>query len=150
MLLLRGASLSQFEEQKAYAQKLFGEGRAGEAVARAKVLNRMMADDLDVYALLVDGHRQLGNLDEAEKAANWMLHLRPSDPRSLMRAADLRVDFGMHDSALQLLRNVYQITPETDRTARLAVLRRVQHVYEKMNRPEDAARYRAEIERLSK
>lgn len=150
MLLLRGASPSLYEEQKAVAQKLFAEGRVEDALIRAKVLNRLMADDLDVYGLLVDAYRQTGNLEEAEKAANWMLQLRPGDSRSLLRAADLRADFGLYDASLQLLREVYSRTPNTDRQALVTVLRRVQSVYAKMKRPEDVARYQAEIERLSK
>lgn len=91
-----------FSTGKAEARALLTKGQFKEAVARATALNKQMPDDLDTYALLVDGYRGLGKPEEAEKAADWMLRLRPTDIRSLRAAALLREDFGDLNGAMDM------------------------------------------------
>ena len=47
-----------------------------------------------VYGFLVDAYAELGDYAEAEKAAQWMLDLRPGNVPGLTRAAYLRELFG--------------------------------------------------------
>ena len=64
-------------------------------------LNKRMPDDVLVYGFLTDANVELGNYEEAEKACNWMLKLRPGNIPALTRAAFLR-DF----SAMWMVRRI--------------------------------------------
>ena len=47
-----------------------------------------------VYGLLTDANVELGNYNDAETSAQWMLNLRPGNLPALIRAARLRELFG--------------------------------------------------------
>jgi len=71
------------------------------ALEEAKALQGRMPDDLLTYAFLTDAHVELGNYEEAEKAAQWLLDLRPGNLAGLTRGAYLRELFGDIDGALE-------------------------------------------------
>jgi tetratricopeptide (TPR) repeat protein len=105
-------------------------GRHEFAAARdaATALNKRMPDDVLVYGFLTDANAELGNYDEAEKAAQWMLDLRPGNLPGLTRAAYLRELFGDVDGSLDLMNMAYQSTPPTEVEDRAWILTQMGHL----------------------
>ena len=56
----------------------------------------------------------MGDYDEAEKAAQWMLDLRPGNMPGLIEGASLRKLYGDVDGALDFLNQAYQQTPPSE------------------------------------
>jgi len=90
---------------------LLGKHEFLQALEAARVLNKRMPDDVTVYGFFADANAELGNYDDAEKAANWMLRLRPGNIPGLTRAAYLRELFGDLEGALDLMNMAFQSTP---------------------------------------
>jgi tetratricopeptide (TPR) repeat protein len=105
-------------------------GRHEFAAARdaATALNKRMPDDVLVYGFLTDANAELGNYNEAEKAAQWMLDLRPGNLPGVTRAAYLRELFGDVDGALDLMNMAYQSTPPTEVEDRAWILTQMAHL----------------------
>jgi tetratricopeptide (TPR) repeat protein len=105
-------------------------GRHEFAAAReaATALNKRVPDDVLVYGFLTDANAELGNYDEAEKAAQWMLDLRPGNLPGITRAAYLRELFGDVDGALELMGMAYQSTPPTEVEDRAWILTQMGHL----------------------
>lgn len=107
---------------------LLGKHEFAQALERAKALNRKVPDDVLVYGFLTDAHVELGQYDEAEKAAQWMLDLRPGNLPGLTRAAYLRELFGDVEGALDLMHSVYGRTPATEVEDRAWILTQMAHL----------------------
>ena len=105
-------------------------GRHEFATARdaATALNQRVADDVLIYGFLTDANAELGNYDEAEKAGQWMLDLRPGNLPGITRAAYLRELFGDVDGALELMGMAYQSTPPTEVEDRAWILTQMGHL----------------------
>ena len=123
-------------------------GKYDEALQTGRKLTREMPDELDPLGLLVDSARLLGKAKEAEDAADWMLHLRPEDPRSLWRAATLREDLGDLIGAEAALVDCYKRVLKTDLFMRATLLTQMARVRAKFGRVEDAPKYLGEAKRL--
>jgi tetratricopeptide (TPR) repeat protein len=110
-----------FEALKAQVEVLLGQRRWAEARERARVLNRRMPDDVPVYGYISEAAFELGDYDEAEESAQWMLDLRPSNTLGLVRGAELRAVYGDSRGALDFYNQVYQeISPhEVEQIARV-------------------------------
>ena len=81
-----------------------------------------------VYGFLVDGYVELGRYAEAEKAAQWMLDLRPGNIPGLTRAAHLRELFGDHAGAVELLDTAYRRTAASEVEDRAWILTQIAHL----------------------
>ena len=92
------------------ARLLLAQGDASKALEAARQCNRNMPDDLDAYAVIVDAALMLDRVEEAERAAQWMLNLRPEDVRSLMRGAAVREALKDYDGAVQMLTDAFART----------------------------------------
>jgi tetratricopeptide (TPR) repeat protein len=114
--------------EKARVWVLLGKHEFAQALEAAKVLNKRVPDDLLVYAYLTDANAELGNYDEAEKAANWMLKLRPGNIAGLTRAAYLREIFGDTAGSLELMEMAYQSTPPAELEERAWILTQMAHL----------------------
>ena len=73
---------------------LLGNHEFAAAVEKATALNKRAPDDVMVWGFLTDANVELGNYADAEKAAQWMLNLRPRNLPAMTRAAYLRELFG--------------------------------------------------------
>ena len=127
---------------------LLASGKYEAALATGRTLTREMPDELDPLGLVVDSARLQGKAKEAEEAANWMLHLRPEDPRSLWRAATLREDFGDLIGAEEAVIDCYKRVPKTDLFQRATLLTQMARLQVKSGRVEDAPKYLEEAKRL--
>lgn len=92
-----------FEGLKARTWLLLGQHRFAEALELARKLNQKMPDDVLVYGFVADACIELGQYAEAEKAAQWMLDLRPGNIAGLTRGSYLRELFGDVDGAIDLM-----------------------------------------------
>jgi len=121
-------SPDNYEGLKVRAWTLLGRHRFAEALELAEKLNRRMPDDVLVYGLLVDAHNELGNYEAAEKAAQWMLNLRPGNVPGLTRAAYLRELWGDLDGAREFMLQAYQRTDPNEKEDRAWILTQAAHL----------------------
>ena len=94
----------------------------------AQALNAQIPDDVLVYGYLADAYIELGRYDEAEKAAQWMLDLRPGNVPALTRAAYLRELFGDVEGAIELMQLAYNRTPQTEVEDRAWIATQLAHL----------------------
>ena len=83
-------SPDNYEARKVQAWLFLGRHEFQKALDIASRLNQKNPDDISVYGYLADANAELGNYQQAEKAAQWMLNLRPGNIAGLTRAAYLR------------------------------------------------------------
>ncbi len=103
-----------FEAQKAQVSILLGRQEFAQALEQANALNRKAPDDVPVYGYIAEAAIGLGDYDEAEKAAQWMLDLRPGNVPGLIEGASLRKLYGDIEGALDFLSQAYQQTPPNE------------------------------------
>ncbi len=117
-----------FAGQKIQVWVLLGQHEFERALEKAKALNRRAPDDVMVYGLLTDAHVELGDYEAAEKAAQWMLDLRPGNLPGVTRGAYLRELFGDIDGALEWMRRAYEQTYFNENEERAWLLTQVAHL----------------------
>jgi Flp pilus assembly protein TadD len=119
---------NNFDAEKIQVSILLGEHKYPAALEAAQALNKRVPDDVMVYGLLADADMELGNYNDAETAAQWMLNLRPGNLPALTRAAHLREIFGDTEGANELLEMAYQSTPPTESGERAWILTQMGHL----------------------
>ena len=129
-----------FEALKVRTWSLLGQHRFVEALELATTLNTKVPDDLMVYGMLTDASIELGNYDDAEKSAQWMLDLRPGNIPALTRAAYLRELFGDIEGAIELMQAAFGRMPYQETEDRAWVLTQIGHLELIRQRPADAER----------
>ena len=117
-----------FEGLRAQTWLLLGRHEFARALEIARGLNKKAPDDVLVYGFLTDANVELGNYDDAEHAAQWMLDLRPGNLPGLTRAAYLRELFGDVDGALELMVMAYQSTPPAQTEDCAWILTQIAHL----------------------
>ena len=85
----------------------------------AKDLHQHNPDDATVHGYLARAYIGLGNYQDAEASAQWMLNLQPFNVPGLLIAAQLREHYGDPEGALEALNRAYAETPPGE-TAELA------------------------------
>ena len=93
-----------------------------------------------VYGMLTDARIELGNYDDAEKSAQWMLDLRPGNIPALTRAAYLRELFGDIEGAIELMQAAFGRMPYQETEDRAWVLTQIGHLELIRQHPADAER----------
>src|SRR5436190_12433266 len=114
--------------EKIHVWLLLGRHEFAAALDAAKALNKRVPDDVLIYGFLTDANAELGNYKEAERAAQWMLDLRPGNLPGTTRAAYLRELFGDVDGALELMNMAYQSTPPSEAEDRAWILSQIGHL----------------------
>jgi tetratricopeptide (TPR) repeat protein len=146
--LISRADPKSFERGKLEAALLVERGQPRAALDAAMALNRRAPDDLEVYGVMADAYRGLGNLAEAVKAVQWMLDLRPDEISGRLRAADLRDAYGDSNGASEMLADIYHRIGAADAPARAAVLTRLARLSLRAGKREEGLRMRDEALRL--
>ena len=121
-------SPGNFDGERTAVWLLLGKHEFPAALEKAKELDKKMPDDVMIYGFLTDANVELGNYDDAEKAAQWMLNLRPGNMPGITRAAYLRELFGDVDGSVELMNMAYQSTPPNDSEDRAWVLSQIGHL----------------------
>ena len=123
---------------------LLGKHEFARALEEARALNRRMPDDLLTYAFLTDAHVELGNYEEAEEAAQWLLDLRPGNLAGLTRGAYLRELFGDVDGALEWMLMAHDQTHFNENEDRAWILTHMGHLEASRGRLEASEGYLAQ------
>jgi len=129
-----------FEARKTEVWILLGRHEFAKALKEAEALNRRAPDDVQVYGFVTDANVELGHYAEAEKAAQWMLDIRPGNLPGLTRAAYLRELMGDLDGAAELMNEAYQETPINEAEDRAWILTQLAHLQLVEGRVGDAAK----------
>jgi tetratricopeptide (TPR) repeat protein len=127
-------SPNNFTAQKTHVWILLGRHEFASALKEAEILNRRMPDDIQVYGFLADANIELGHYTEAEKAAQWMLNLRPGNIGGLTRGAYLRELMGDVEGAIELMIEAYQETPPAEVEDRAWIMVQVAHLQASLGR----------------
>jgi tetratricopeptide (TPR) repeat protein len=131
---------ANFAALKVQVWLLLGRHEFAKALETAAILNKRAPDDVLVYGFLCDANVELGNYADAEKAAQWMLNLRPGNVPALTRTAYLRELFGDLDGAVEAMNMAYQGTSPTETEDRAWILTQVGHLRLMQGRAADAER----------
>jgi tetratricopeptide (TPR) repeat protein len=107
---------------------LLGKHEFAEARDAAQKLSQRVPGDVMTYGFLTDANVELGNYDEAEKAAQKMLDLKAGNMPGVTRGAYLRELFGDVDGALELMQMAYQSTPPAEVEDRAWILTQIAHL----------------------
>jgi tetratricopeptide (TPR) repeat protein len=137
-----------FEAAKLRVWVLLGKHEFSAAREAALELNRRAPDDVLVYGFLVDANVELGNYADAEKAAQWMLDLRPGNVPGLTRAAYLRELFGDLEGALDFMQKALRRTHPREVEDRAWILTQMARLQLSSGKPEIAGRLAEEALRL--
>src|SRR5579872_5667889 len=119
---------ANFEALKVRTWLLLGRHEFAKALEAATVLNKRAPDDITVYGYLADANAELGNYDDAVKAAQWMLNIRPGNVAGLTRAAYLRELHGDLPGAMDLMHMAYDATPFQEAEDRAWLLTQIAHL----------------------
>jgi tetratricopeptide (TPR) repeat protein len=130
-----------YDGEKIRVWLLLGKHEFAAALDAATRLNRKVPDDVMVYGFLTDANVELGNYEDAEKAAQWMLDLRAGTVPGLTRAAYLRELFGDIDGALELMEMAYGSTPPSELEDRAWILTQMAHLNLATGRTEESEMY---------
>lgn len=122
-------SPGNFEAQKIQTWLLLGRHEFAKALQAAARLNKMMPDDVTVYGYLADANAELGDYTEAEKAAQWMLNLRPGNVAGLTRGAYLRELYGDLPGAVEFMKMAYDATGFQEFEDRAWILTQIAHIH---------------------
>jgi tetratricopeptide (TPR) repeat protein len=111
-----------FQLRKAHVALLLDQHEFVRARDEAKDLNLHNPDDATVHGYLARAYIGLGNYQDAEASAQWMLNLQPFNVPGLLIAADLREHYGDPEGALEVLDRAYAETSpgETGELAAIA------------------------------
>ncbi|MGI8602964.1 MAG: hypothetical protein ACR2OZ_08170 [Verrucomicrobiales bacterium] len=107
---------------------LLGKHDFGQALEKARALNKRVPDDTMVYALLTDAAVEMGLYEEAEKAVQWIFDMRPGDIAGVTRGAYLRELFGDHEGALDLMQSAYDKVAPAEVEDRAWILTQLAHL----------------------
>ena len=109
-----------FEARKTAVLLFLRKHEDAKALGAAQALNREVPDDIQVWGYISEAAQRLGEYDQAEHAAQWMLDLRRYNVPGLLEGAQLRIVYGDLDGALEFLNFAYQELPSTrsDRSPR--------------------------------
>lgn len=116
------------EARKLQVWILLGQHEFQKAAEAAEAINRQIPDDVLVYGLLADAYVELGKYEQAEKAAQWMLDLRPGNVPGITRGAHLRELFGDHSGAVEFMDAAYQRTADSEVEDRAWILTQIAHL----------------------
>ncbi len=106
---------NNFQLRKTRVALLLAQQKYEEARQQASLLNREVPDDAAIYGYLAEAEIALGDYEDADKSAQWMLNMQPNNVPGLLIGADLRVLYGDADGALELLDQAEVEVPPTER-----------------------------------
>jgi tetratricopeptide (TPR) repeat protein len=127
-----------FQLRKSHVALLLDQHAFAEALKEAKDLNLHDPDDATVRGYVAQADLALGNYDEGEESAQWMLNLQPFNIPGLLIGADIRDHYGDHEGALDFLRRAYGETSPGETGELALLLNRMASIEIEMGKLEDA------------
>ena len=105
---------TDFQLAKTGVALMLARGQFTAARDRAKLLHAQTPDDVTLYGYLAEADLALGDYDEADSSAQWMLNMRPGNTPGLLLGATLRVLYGDAPGALEFLNQAFGETPSIE------------------------------------
>jgi tetratricopeptide (TPR) repeat protein len=105
---------TDFQLQKTQVSLLLSRHAFAQARGRATALHRRTPDDVMTYGYLAEADIALGNYQDAETNAQWMMNLRPNNTPALLVGATLRMVFGDAHGAIDFLNRASAQTSPTE------------------------------------
>jgi tetratricopeptide (TPR) repeat protein len=105
---------TDFQLQKTQVVLLLSRHEFAQAIERATALHHRTPDDVMTYGYLAEANISLGNYEEAEKNAQWMMNMRPDNTPALLVGASLRTLYGDPHGAIDFLNRAYSQTSPTE------------------------------------
>lgn len=121
-------SPDNYDALKTRVAVLLGLNEPAAALKVETELNKKTPDDISGWALLVDANVALGNYGEAERAAQWILDLRPGSSLGFEKAAHLRELFGDAEGAIEFLDEANRRTSQNDTDQKAWLLTQKAHL----------------------
>lgn len=121
-------SPDNFEARRIETWIALGKHEFTRALQLARALSKSRPDDVLAYALLTDACVETGNYEEAERAAQWALDMRPGEISGLTRAAYLRELFGDIQGSVDLMQSAYTKTAPSEVEDRAWILTQFAHL----------------------
>jgi len=107
-------SPGNYDAEKLQVTVLIGKRQFSQALKLANEVNRRFRDDIGGWGLLVDANIAVGDFDAAERAAQWILDLRPGSSLGFEKAAVLREIFGDPEGSAEFFDEAYRRTSQND------------------------------------
>src|SRR6202166_2129469 len=127
-----------FEAQQAHVDLLLSEHEYRQALDEARALNQRMPDAVLVWGYMAEAEAALGDYQQAEESAQWMMNLRPGNLPAYLTGADLREDWGDIDGAEDYLSKALQQTPPFESEETAWILTRMARLLRQSGRPDTA------------
>jgi tetratricopeptide (TPR) repeat protein len=127
-----------FEAEQAHVALLLGEHKYRDALEEALALNHRMPDAVLVWGYMAAADAALGDYDQAEQSAQWMMNLRPGNLPAYLCGAALREDWGDINGALDFLSKALQLTPPLETEESAWILTRMARLEPLAGRPDAA------------
>jgi tetratricopeptide (TPR) repeat protein len=105
---------TDFQLQKTQVALMLSRHEFAQAIERATALHRHTPDDVMIYGYLAEADIALGNYQEAETNAQWMMNMRPNNTPALLVGASLRALYGDQHGAIDFLNRAYSQTSPTE------------------------------------
>ena len=105
---------TDFQLQKTQVVLMLSRHEFAQARERAKALNHHTPDDVMTYGYIAEADIALGNYQEAESNAQWMMNMRPNNTPALLVGARLRMLYGDAQGAIEFLDRAYSQTSPTE------------------------------------
>jgi tetratricopeptide (TPR) repeat protein len=107
-------SPANYDAEKLQVTVLIGKREYAQALKLATEVNHRFHDDIAGWGLLVDANVAAGDYDAAERAAQWILDLRPGSSLGFEKAAVLREIFGDPEGSAEFFDEAYRRTSPND------------------------------------
>ncbi len=127
-----------FEAQQAQVDLMLAEHKYRQALDQARVLNQRMPDAVMVWGYLAEAEAALGDYQQAEQSAQWMMNLRPGNLPAFLTGAALREDWGDMDGAEEYLSKALQQTPPFEAEETAWILTRMARILRQSGRSDTA------------
>jgi tetratricopeptide (TPR) repeat protein len=105
---------TDFQLQKTQVALMLSRRQFAQARERATALHQRTPDDAMTYGYLAEANMALGNYQQAETNAQWMMNLRPNNTPALLVGATLRTIFGDAHGAIDFLNRASAQTSPTE------------------------------------
>jgi tetratricopeptide (TPR) repeat protein len=127
-----------FEAGQAHVALLLAEHNYRQALEEARALNHRMPDAVLVWGYMAEADAAIGDYDQAEQAAQWMMDLRPGNLPAFLCGAALREDWGEIDGALDFLSKAFQQTPPLETEESAWIMAKMARLHRLAGRPDAA------------
>lgn len=138
--LMQGFALdaNDFQLRKTQVALMLARGQFADAKAAAMELNRRTLDDVMVYGYLAEAEIGLGDYENADKNAQWMLNMLPNNVPGLVLGAKLRVHYGDPNGAIEFLNLAYNETSPSEVEELAWIANQIAAIEIESGHPEDA------------